>query len=118
MMGMFPRTGTVAVPRRQKKAKGARQRRKRPVVMKADGRLLVLREFVAKFRKDVDATTTVTFSVSPSRLAHVVKECHDCNAVGIEPALVGEHIVVHFDRVCSKSALFLVMAIAPTLEIG
>ena len=117
-MGTLPRAGAMAVPRREKTAKGAPQRLDRTVMMKTDGRFLVRRELVTKFRKNVDATTTMTTSVTPPGLAKIVKECHDRNAVCIEPTLMGKHIVVHLDRVCRKSAILLVMAIAPTLEIG
>ena len=117
-MGTLPRAGAMAVPRRQKTAKGTHQRLDRTVMMKTDGSLLVRRKLVAKLRKDVDATTTMTTSVTPSRLAKVMKECHDRNAICIEPTLMGKHIVVHLHRVCRKSAILLMMAIAPTLEIG
>ena len=117
-MGTLPRAGAMAVPRREKTAKGAPQRLDRTVMMKTDGSPLVRRKLVTKFRKNVDATTTMTTSITPSRLAKVMKECHDRNAICIEPTLMGKHIVVHLHRVCRKSAILLMMAIAPTLEIG
>lgn len=117
-MGAFPRACTAAIRRREDETKGAHERLERTVVMKTDGRLLFRCELVPAVRKDVDAATTVTTSVTSACLAKVVKESHDRDAVSREPARVDQHMVVYLDSVRSESAVLLVVAIAATREIG
>ena len=117
-MGAFPRACAAAIRRREDETKGAHERLERTVVMKTDGSLFFRRELVSAIRKDVDAATTVTATVLSTRLAKVVKESHDRDAVGRELARMGQHMVVYLDSVRSESAVLLVVAIAATREIG
>lgn len=107
----------MAVPRRQKETERTHERLDRTVVMKTDGSPFVVRKLVSAFRKDVDATTTVTTSVTSARLAKVMKECHDRDTVDRKSTRMGKHIVVHFHRVRSQTTVLFVVAIATTFEI-
>ena len=57
-------------------------------VVSADGRALVRREGVTALGENVDAATSVAATVPTARLAKVVKESHDSDTVGREPARV------------------------------
>ena len=117
-MGALPRAGAMAVPRRKQEAEGTQQRLDRTVMMKTDGRPLVVRQLVSAFRKNVDATTTVSASVTLARLAQVVKECHDRDTVDRKFTRMGKHVVIHFHRMGGEPAVLSMMAIAATREIG
>ena len=88
VMGALPGAGAAAVRRRKTTAQGARQRLDGTYVMKADGRALVRREGVAALGENVDTASAVTATVPTARLAKVVKESHDSDTVGREPARV------------------------------
>ena len=118
VMGALPGAGAAAVRRRKTTAQGARQRLNGAYVMKADGRALVRREGVTALGENVDAATSVAATVPTARLAKVVKESHDSDTVGREPARVGEHMVVHLNGVLRKSAELFVMAVAAATEEG
>ena len=60
----------------------------RMTVVSADGRALVRREGVTALGENVDAATSVAATVPTARLAKVVKESHDSDTVGREPARV------------------------------
>ena len=87
-------------------------------VVPTDGRPLVRREGVTALGKNVDTATAVTASVPTARLAKVVKESHDSDTVGREPARVGEHMVVYLNGVLRESAELFVVAVAAATEEG
>ena len=118
VMGALPGAGAAAVRRRKTTAQGARQRLDGTYVMKADGRPLVRREGVAALGENVDTATAVTTTVPTARLAKVVKESHDSDTVGREPARVGEHMVVYLNGVLCESAELFVVAVAAATEEG
>ena len=118
VMGALPRAGAAAVRRRKTTAQGARQRLDGTYVMKADGRALVRREGVAALGKNVDTASAVSTTVPTARLAKVVKESHDSDTVGREPARVGEHMVVYLNGVLCESAELFVVAVAAATEEG
>ena len=118
VMGALPGAGAAAVRRRKTTAQGARQRLDGTYVMKADGRALVRREGVAALGENVDTASAVAPTVPTARLAKVVKESHDSDTVGREPARVGEHMVVYLNGVLRESAELFVVAVAAATEEG
>ena len=86
--------------------------------MKANGRALVRREGVAALGENVDTASAVSTTVPTARLAKVVKESHDSDTVGREPARVGEHMVVHLNGVLREPAELFVVAVAAATEEG
>ena len=86
--------------------------------MPADGRPFVRREGVTALGENVDTASAVSTTVPTARLAKVVKESHDSDTVGREPARVGEHMVVYLNGVLCESAELFVMAVAAAAEEG
>ena len=60
----------------------------RMTVVPTDGRALVRREGVAALGENVDTASAMSTTVPTARLAKVVKESHDSDTVGREPARV------------------------------
>ena len=118
VMSALPGAGAAAVRRRKTTAQGARQRLDGTYMMKADGRPLVRREGVTALGKNVDTATAVTASVPTARLAKVVKESHDSDTVGREPARVREHMVINFKGVLREPAELFVVTVAAATEEG
>ena len=90
----------------------------RMTVVPADGRALVRREGVAALGENVDTASAVSTTVPTARLAKVVKESHDSDTVGREPARVGEHMVVYLNGVLREPAELFVVAVAAATEEG
>ena len=80
-VGAFPGAGAVAVGGRKDSADRARVEVERPVMVAAYGRTLVPGEEVAALVEDVDAAATVAAPVAAARLAEIVEECYDSDAV-------------------------------------
>jgi hypothetical protein len=81
-VGAFPGAGAMAVGRREDAAEGAREEVKGTIMVTADGGALVRGEGIAAPVKDVKAAAAVAASVAAARLAEVVEQGHDGDAVG------------------------------------
>ena len=117
-MSAFPRASATAVGDGQGPTKRAGKEIKGMVMMPSDGSTFVVRQFVTETIEYVNGTTTMSTSVTTSRLAKVMEECSNSNTISRQPIRVGEHVFINFIGVPSQSAMFLMMAIASTIEVG
>ena len=83
----------------------------------SDGRTFVFRELESETVQDVDTATSVPTAIALGRLAKVMEESRDGDAVGRQAIGVREHILIHFKGVLRKAAIPLVMAVTATPEV-
>ena len=117
-MSTFPVPCTGAVRGCQMTAKWARQKVKGPVVMSSDSGTLLFRQRESQAIKDINGPPAMTTAVVPSRLAQVMKQAHDGNAIGSVTVCVREHVLIHLKGMLGKAPVLLMMAIAATLEVA
>ena len=116
-VGTFPTARAVAVSKGENATEGARHEVNGLVVMTTDCDTLVLGEFKSALIKDVKRTTAVATSVLSACLAEVVEESGDSYALGRNAARVCGYVLINLKRVLSKSAVLLVVPVAPALEV-
>ena len=116
-VGTFPTARAVAVSEGENATEGARHEVYGLVVMTADCDTLVLGERKSALVKDVKRTAAVASPVLSTCLAEVVEESGDSNTVGRYAARVCGYVLINFKRVLSKSAVLLVVPVAPALEV-
>lgn len=117
-MSTFPVSCTEAVRGCQMTAKWTRQKVKRPVVMSSDSGTLLFRQRESQAIEDINGPAAVTTAVVPSRLAQVVEQAHDSNAIGSVTVCVREHVLIHLKGMLGKATVLLVVTIAATLEVA
>ena len=85
--------------------------------MVTDSHTLVLRERIAQLVQYVNRTTSVSATVTPSRLTQIVKQRRHRNGVRRETVGMRQHVFVHFHRVFGEPAVSLVVTVAATREV-
>ena len=117
-VGALPSARSVHIAEGEGTPERADNEAKRPVVVTSDSGTLVVRERETTRVENVKGTRPMPTSVALARLAEVVEEGHDGNALGGKTAAyVRTHMFIYFDRVLRKSTALLVVPVTATREI-
>ena len=86
--------------------------------MTSDSGTLLFRQRESQAIKDINGPAAVTTAVVPSRLAQVMEQAYDGNAIGSVTVCVREHVLIHLKGMLGKATVLLVVTIAATLEVA
>ena len=117
LMCPFPTTRAIHVAEGKGAAKRMGPSPRRVHMVRTDSRALALRERIAQLIQYVNGTTSVSATVTTSRLAQIVEQCRDGNGVCREAVGMSQHVIVHFHGVLGEPAVALVMPVAVTREV-